>query len=84
MMHMPFSCFKLRTLYRWIFINNSYVVLGLKAPSRDYDIPGSSTSRIFTTIGAAASLVFAFNTGMLPEIQVPKASIFQVFARKLT
>ncbi|CAN6568906.1 unnamed protein product [Malus baccata var. baccata] len=42
---------------------------GLKAPSRDYDIPGTSTSRIFTTIGAAASLVFAFNTGMLPEIQ---------------
>ncbi|KAM7491957.1 hypothetical protein LguiA_034878 [Lonicera macranthoides] len=42
---------------------------GIETPSRDYSIPGSKTSRIFTTIGAAASLVFAFNTGMLPEIQ---------------
>lgn len=42
---------------------------GLEAPSREYSIPGSKTSRIFTTIGAAANLVFAFNTGMLPEIQ---------------
>ena len=45
-------------------------VLGVKAPARDYSIPGSSTSKVFTTIGAAANLVFAFNTGMLPEIQV--------------
>lgn len=45
---------------------------GIKAPSRDYDIPGSTASRVFTTIGAAANLVFAFNTGMLPEIQVGK------------
>ncbi|XP_022747543.1 proline transporter 2-like [Durio zibethinus] len=42
---------------------------GTNASSRDYSIPGSSTSRIFTTIGASANLVFAFNTGMLPEIQ---------------
>ncbi|KAL6980634.1 Proline transporter 1 [Sarracenia purpurea var. burkii] len=42
---------------------------GIRAPARDYSIPGTKTSRIFSTIGAAANLVFAFNTGMLPEIQ---------------
>ncbi|GLT31422.1 hypothetical protein SLA2020_061580 [Shorea laevis] len=42
---------------------------GINAPPRDYSITGSSGSRIFTTIGATANLVFAFNTGMLPEIQ---------------
>ncbi|XP_022764497.1 proline transporter 2-like [Durio zibethinus] len=42
---------------------------GINAPSRDYSITGKSTGRIFTTIGASANLVFAFNTGMLPEIQ---------------
>lgn len=42
---------------------------GSRAPPRDYHIPGKKVDRIFTTIGAAANLVFAFNTGMLPEIQ---------------
>ncbi|KAM0948347.1 putative amino acid transporter, transmembrane domain-containing protein [Dioscorea sansibarensis] len=42
---------------------------GMNAPRRDYNIPGSHASKIFSTIGAAASLVFAYNTGMLPEIQ---------------
>ncbi|XP_054788779.1 proline transporter 1-like isoform X1 [Prosopis cineraria] len=42
---------------------------GIKSPARDYSIPGTSTSKIFTTIGATANLVFSFNTGMLPEIQ---------------
>ncbi|KAK4834967.1 hypothetical protein QYF36_003264 [Acer negundo] len=42
---------------------------GINSPPRDYSIPGTTTSKIFTTIGACASLVFAFNTGMLPEIQ---------------
>ncbi|GKV28347.1 hypothetical protein SLEP1_g37417 [Rubroshorea leprosula] len=42
---------------------------GIDSPPRDYSISGSTWSRIFTTIGAAANLVFAFNTGMLPEIQ---------------
>ncbi|XP_044480163.1 proline transporter 2-like isoform X1 [Mangifera indica] len=42
---------------------------GIKSPPRDYSIPGSTTSKIFTTIGSCASVVFAFNTGMLPEIQ---------------
>uniref|UniRef100_A0ACD6A0X9 Uncharacterized protein n=1 Tax=Avena sativa TaxID=4498 RepID=A0ACD6A0X9_AVESA len=42
---------------------------GVRAPPRDYSIRGDPSSRVFTTIGAAASLVFAYNTGMLPEIQ---------------
>ncbi|XP_047323980.1 proline transporter 2-like [Impatiens glandulifera] len=42
---------------------------GVQSPPRDYGIPGTKTSKIFTTIGATANLVFAFNTGMLPEIQ---------------
>ncbi|KAJ8540470.1 hypothetical protein K7X08_030389 [Anisodus acutangulus] len=41
---------------------------GLQAPPRDY-IPETKSSGIWATIGAAASLVFAYNTGMLPEIQ---------------
>ncbi|XP_010516882.1 PREDICTED: proline transporter 3-like [Camelina sativa] len=36
---------------------------GVKAPSRDYEIQGS----LFTITGAAAALVFVFNTGLLPE-----------------
>ncbi|CAK9142115.1 unnamed protein product [Ilex paraguariensis] len=42
---------------------------GIEAPARDYGIPGTNIGKIFTTIGAAANTVFAFNTGMLPEIQ---------------
>ncbi|XP_057981743.1 proline transporter 1-like isoform X2 [Malania oleifera] len=42
---------------------------GIKAPARDYSIPGSNTSKIFRTIGTIADLFFAFNTGMIPEIQ---------------
>ncbi|TKY47501.1 Proline transporter 2 [Spatholobus suberectus] len=42
---------------------------GLQSPPRDYDIPGDGISKIFTIIGASANLVFAYNTGMLPEIQ---------------
>lgn len=53
-----------------IFIDDDCVALGIKAPSRDYRIPGSGASKVFGIIGAAANLVFAFNTGMLPEIQV--------------
>ncbi|KAI5670550.1 hypothetical protein M9H77_10914 [Catharanthus roseus] len=71
----------LSALQIWLFFSTFfslvYIVIafalslkdGIKAPSRDYDIPGSTASRVFTTIGAAANLVFAFNTGMLPEIQ---------------
>ncbi|ESR48806.1 hypothetical protein CICLE_v10031324mg [Citrus x clementina] len=42
---------------------------GLKNPARDYSIPGTTATKIFESIGACANLVFAFNTGMLPEIQ---------------
>ncbi|MBA0808987.1 hypothetical protein Gohar_024680 [Gossypium harknessii] len=49
--------------------NDSDAVIGANASPRDYSIHGESSSRIFTTIGASANLVFAFNTGMLPEIQ---------------
>ncbi|XP_042030798.1 proline transporter 3-like isoform X2 [Salvia splendens] len=42
---------------------------GIEAPPRDYGIHGTTTNKIFTIIGASANLVFAFNTGMLPEIQ---------------
>ncbi|KAJ0978844.1 hypothetical protein J5N97_014318 [Dioscorea zingiberensis] len=42
---------------------------GINAPVRDYSIPGTHASKIFSTIGAVANLVFAYNTGMLPEIQ---------------
>ncbi|MFQ6662655.1 hypothetical protein Gotur_030438 [Gossypium turneri] len=50
--------------------NDSDAVIGANASPRDYSIHGESSSRIFTTIGASANLVFAFNTGMLPEIQL--------------
>ncbi|KAG0466463.1 hypothetical protein HPP92_018043 [Vanilla planifolia] len=41
---------------------------GINSPARDYGIP-TSNNGIFSTVGAIASLVFAYNTGMLPEIQ---------------
>ncbi|KAM7271591.1 hypothetical protein ACFE04_030805 [Oxalis oulophora] len=60
------------TFFSLVYITIAFVLSikdGIQAPPRDYSIPGTSTSKIFTTIGAAANLVFAFNTGMLPEIQ---------------
>jgi len=60
------------TFFSLVYIIIAFVLSvkdGIKAPARDYDIPGTTTSKIFTTIGATANLVFAFNTGMLPEIQ---------------
>ncbi|KAF3968782.1 hypothetical protein CMV_007368 [Castanea mollissima] len=60
------------TFFSLVYIITAFVLSlkdGIKAPARDYSIPGTATSKIFTTIGAAANLVFAFNTGMLPEIQ---------------
>ncbi|KAL2927779.1 Proline transporter 1 [Bienertia sinuspersici] len=44
------------------------MVTGITSPPRDYT-PPDEPGKIFKTIGAAANLVFAFNTGMLPEIQ---------------
>nr|BAB93108.1 betaine/proline transporter [Avicennia marina] len=42
---------------------------GIEAPPRDYTLPEKGADKVFTIIGAAAELVFSFNTGMLPEIQ---------------
>ncbi|CAL9235768.1 unnamed protein product [Arabidopsis halleri] len=52
-----------------IILPSNFAFVGVKAPSRDYEIQGSSLSKLFTITGAAATLVFVFNTGMLPEIQ---------------
>ncbi|EPS58830.1 proline transporter, partial [Genlisea aurea] len=60
------------TVFSLIYIVTGIVLAikdGIRSPPRDYSIPGTSVDRIFTTIGASANLVFAFNTGMLPEIQ---------------
>ncbi|CAL1374647.1 unnamed protein product [Linum trigynum] len=60
------------TLLSLIYIIIAFVLTikdGVNAPPRDYSIPGTTTSKIFTTIGATTNLFFAFNTGMLPEIQ---------------
>lgn len=42
---------------------------GFNNSKRDYGIPGSTTTKIYNGIGAVASLCFAYNTGMLPELQ---------------
>ncbi|KAF8402729.1 hypothetical protein HHK36_010818 [Tetracentron sinense] len=60
------------TFFSLVYIITAFVLSlqdGIHAPARDYSITGSKASKIFTSIGAAANLVFAFNTGMLPEIQ---------------
>ncbi|XP_077222938.1 putative proline transporter 2 isoform X1 [Tasmannia lanceolata] len=60
------------TLFSLIYIIAAFVLSlrdGMNTPGRDYNIPGSKVSKVFTSIGAAANLVFAYNTGMLPEIQ---------------
>ncbi|KAK7305824.1 hypothetical protein VNO77_43736 [Canavalia gladiata] len=53
---------------------------GLQSPARDYSVAGDGVSKICTTIGASANLVFAYNTGMLPEIQ---ATIRQPVVRNM-
>ncbi|WOL14937.1 hypothetical protein Cni_G23718 [Canna indica] len=60
------------TLFSMIYIITSIGLSlkdGLNTPARDYSIPGAHVDKIFSRIGAVASLVFAYNTGMLPEIQ---------------
>ncbi|KAL9660479.1 hypothetical protein QQ045_025294 [Rhodiola kirilowii] len=60
------------TFFSLVYIVIGFVLSlkdGLETPPRDYSIPVSSYGEVFQTIGAAANLVFAFNTGMLPEIQ---------------
>ncbi|OAY79445.1 probable proline transporter 2 isoform X1 [Ananas comosus] len=60
------------TFFSLIYIIAAFVLSlrdGTQSSVRDYNIPGTHMSRIFSTIGAVANLVFAYNTGMLPEIQ---------------
>lgn len=60
------------TVFSLIYIIAAVVLSlkdGINSPPRDYSIPGSHSSKIFSTVGSVASLVFAYNTGMLPEIQ---------------
>ncbi|CAL9765119.1 probable proline transporter 2 isoform X1 [Musa acuminata AAA Group] len=60
------------TFLSLIYIITAFVLSlkdGFSTPARDYSIPGSNASKVFSTIGAAATLVFSYNTGMLPEIQ---------------
>ncbi|WVZ82193.1 hypothetical protein U9M48_029481 [Paspalum notatum var. saurae] len=68
----------LSTLFSLIYIVIAFVLSlrdgsilwpWLTMSARDYSIPGSHSTRVFSTIGAVANLVFAYNTGMLPEIQ---------------
>ncbi|XP_073386039.1 proline transporter 3-like [Physcomitrium patens] len=43
---------------------------GVKAKfSRDYSLKGSNTEKAFNALGAMATIAFAFNTGILPEMQ---------------
>lgn len=46
------------------------MVAGLKAPPRDYSLLGNNTDKAFNAMGALATIAFAFNTGILPEMQV--------------
>ncbi|XP_020571226.1 probable proline transporter 2 [Phalaenopsis equestris] len=60
------------TFFSFTFIVIAFVLSlkdGLNSQKRDYSISSSHWDKIFTTIGGIANLVFAFNTGMLPEIQ---------------
>ncbi|WVZ07001.1 hypothetical protein V8G54_020347 [Vigna mungo] len=60
------------TIFSLIYIIISFLLSlkdGLQSPPRDYNLLGDGFSKVFTIIGASANLVFAFNTGMLPEIQ---------------
>ncbi|CAJ1862584.1 unnamed protein product [Sphenostylis stenocarpa] len=62
----------LSTIFSLVYIIISFLLSlkdGLHSPPRDYNLPGDGLSKVFTIIGASANLVFAFNTGMLPEIQ---------------
>ncbi|QCD98547.1 proline transporter 2-like [Vigna unguiculata] len=60
------------TIFSLVYIIIAFLLSlkdGLHSPPRDYNLLGDGFSKVFTIIGASANLVFAFNTGMLPEIQ---------------
>lgn len=59
----------LSSLYTYIAIAIAFRD-GLKpAGRRDYSLQGSATDRTFNAVGALATIAFAFNTGILPEMQ---------------
>jgi hypothetical protein len=43
---------------------------GLRSAPRDYSLKGTKADRTFNAIGALATIAFAYNTGILPEMQV--------------
>ncbi|KAK8955921.1 putative proline transporter 2 [Platanthera guangdongensis] len=60
------------TLFSLVYIVIAFALSlkdGLKSEARDYSIPTSHWDKVFSIVGAVANLVFAYNTGMLPEIQ---------------
>ncbi|CAN8317397.1 unnamed protein product [Cochlearia groenlandica] len=66
------SALGVSTIFSLIYIVVAIVLSlrdGVKTPSRDYKVKGSSLSKLFTITGATANLFFIFNPGMLPEIQ---------------
>lgn len=60
------------TILSLIYIITSIVLSikdGVNSPARDYGNHTTKTTEVFSAIGATASLAFAYNSGMLPEIQ---------------
>lgn len=53
-----------------LFIYFVIMRAGLQVAPRDYSLPGTATNQAFNAIGALATIAFAFNTGILPEMQV--------------
>lgn len=82
----------LSALRLWLVVGTSlslvYIIItlklsieqGMNSPERDYQIHGSTRSKIFNCIGAAANLCFLCNTGILPEIQ---ATVKRPYARNM-
>ncbi|KAJ8764159.1 hypothetical protein K2173_005075 [Erythroxylum novogranatense] len=71
----------LSALAAWLgvsaFLTAIYVVValglcikdGIKAPARDYSLPGTQVGVIFMMIGSISNLFVPLNPGMIPEIQ---------------
>ncbi|CAN1823230.1 Proline transporter 2 [Linum perenne] len=71
------------TILNFIYIDVPFLFSineGINTPVTAYSIPGTTTNKKFTTIGTSAKPVFAFNTGILPEIQ---ATIKQSVVKKM-
>ncbi|CAN1188397.1 Proline transporter 2 [Linum perenne] len=71
------------TILNFIYIDVPFLFSineGINTPVTAYSIPGTTTNKKFTTIGTSAKPVFAFNTGIIPEIQ---ATIKQSVVKKM-